>query len=88
MKLLGNRIMVKQDDAFDQTKSGIFIPAQAQQKQSKGKVVYVGTGTIYDKNQIFEEGQEVLFQKGRGYEIEVEGDTLLMLDEREVLIIL
>lgn len=88
MRLLGNRIIVKQDDAFDQTATGIFIPSVAQEKQTKGKVLHVGTGTIYDKNQIFEEGQDVIFQKGRGYEMELDGDTVLMLDEREVLMIL
>ena len=88
MKLLGNRLMVKQVDAFDKTESGIFIPTQAQEAQAKGTVVHVGTGTVYDKEQVFEVGQEVLFQKGRGQEIDVEGETLLLLDDREIFVIL
>lgn len=88
MKLLGNRLMVKQVDAFDKTESGIFIPTQAQEAQAKGTVVHVGTGTVYDKEQVFEVGQEVMFQKGRGHEIEVEGENLLLLEDREIFVIL
>ena len=88
MRLLGNRLMVKQAEAFDKTESGIFIPAQAQEAQAKGTVIHVGTGTVYDQEQIFKVGQEVLFQKGRGQEMEVEGDTLLLLEDREIFVIL
>jgi chaperonin GroES len=80
--------MVKQVDAFDKTESGIFIPSQAQEAQAKGTVVHVGTGTVYDQEQIFKAGQEVLFQKGRGYKMEVEGEELLLLEDREIFVIL
>lgn len=87
MKLLGCRILVEQYDGFEQTDSGLYIPLQSQQKQAKGRVVEVGTGTIYDKEQVFNVGDEVIFYKGKGMSVPMGDKEYLLLEDRDIFII-
>jgi predicted metalloendopeptidase len=51
MKLrpLQDRVIVKQSDAEEKTKSGIVLPDSAKEKPTKGKVIAVGPGKLDDK---------------------------------------
>ena len=54
MKLvpLGDRVVLKQLEAEETTKSGIVLPGQAQEKPQQAEVIAVGPGGVVD-------GQEV-----------------------------
>ncbi len=56
MKLrpLADRVIVKQSEAEEKTKSGIVLPDSAKEKPTKGKVISVGPGKLDDKGKRME----------------------------------
>ena len=89
LKPLGDRLIIKVVEEEETTASGILLPDTAKEKPQKGKVVAVGKGRIDDNGKRIaldvEEGDEVLYSKYGGTEINVEGDDLLVLRESDVL---
>ena len=61
MKLrpLADRVIVKQSEAEEKTKSGILLPDTAKEKPTKGKVISVGPGKLDDKGKPMEIGLRV-----------------------------
>ncbi len=85
---LGNRILVKRDDAVTTTPGGIYVPPTAQSKSDRGVVKYVGPGGVdLSTGRRIEvsvkPGDVVIFPKS-AIEIEVGGEKLVMLQEPEV----
>lgn len=85
---LGNRILVKRDDAVTTTPGGLHLPAVAQAKSDRGVVKYVGPGGVdLSTGRRIEvsvkPGDVVVFPKS-AIEIEVGGEKLVMLQEPEV----
>jgi len=90
MKLqpLGDRIVVRAIEAEEVTASGIVLPDTAQEKPQRGRVLSVGPGCYEDGKRVppdVEEGDEVIYSKYGGTEIQVEGEDLLILRESDVL---
>jgi chaperonin GroES len=88
LKPLGDRLIVKASEEEETTASGIVLPDTAKEKPQKGKVLAVGEGPIEDGKRRpldVNEGDEVLYSKYGGTEINVEGDDLLVLRESDVL---
>jgi len=63
---------------------GIIIPDTAKEKPQRGKVVAVGNGTK-DEEMILKVGDEVLYGKYAGTELENEGEKYLMMRQSDVL---
>ena len=63
---------------------GIIIPDTAKEKPQRGKVVAVGNGTK-DEQMILKVGDEVLYGKYAGTELENEGEKYLMMRQSDVL---
>jgi chaperonin GroES len=91
MKLrpLQDRVIVKQSEAEERTKSGIVLPDSAKEKPTKGKVISVGPGKLDDKGRPMElsvrVGDTVYYGKYSGTEIEVSGEKFVILREQDVL---
>ena len=92
MKLqpLGDRLIVKAIEEEETTASGIVLPDTAKEKPQRGKVLAVGDGKVNEDSGKrtpldVAEGDEVLYSKYGGTEINVEGDDLLVLRESDVL---
>lgn len=91
MKLrpLQDRVIVKQQEAEEKTKSGIFLPDAAKEKPTKGKVISVGPGRLDDNGKAMEipvrVGDTVYYGKYSGTEVEVEGEKLVILRETDLL---
>jgi chaperonin GroES len=91
MKLrpLQDRVIVKQQEAEEKTKSGIFLPDAAKEKPTKGKVISVGPGRLDDKGKAMEipvrVGDTVYYGKYSGTEIEVDGTKYVILRESDLL---
>ncbi len=66
---------------------GIIIPDTAKEKPQHGKVIAVGEGTKDDK-MVLKEGDEVLYGKYAGTELEEEGEKYLIMRQSDVLAIL
>jgi chaperonin GroES len=90
LKPLGDRLIVQAIEAEETTASGIVLPDTAKEKPQKGKVLAVGEGKLSEETGKrvpldVAEGDEVLYSKYGGTEIEVDGEDLLVLRESDVL---
>jgi len=89
VKPLRDRIVVKQVEAEEKTKSGIVLPDSAKEKPQEAKVVAVGTGRLLDDGTVkaveLKKGDRILYGKYSGTEISIEGEDLLILREEDVL---
>ena len=91
IKPLADRIVVKQLEAEEKTKSGLVLPDSAKEKPQEAKVVAVGTGRLLDDGTIkpleVKTGDRVLYGKYSGSEVFVDGQDYLILREEDVLAI-
>jgi chaperonin GroES len=82
-------VIVKQTEAEEKTKSGIFLPDAAKEKPTKGKVISVGPGRLDDNGKPMEipvrVGDTVYYGKYSGTEVEVEGTKYVILRESDLL---
>ncbi len=89
---LGDKIVVKRLEAVETTAGGIVLPESAKEKPTQGKVLSVGAGKMLDDGSRgglqVAEGDRVLFSSYSGSEIDVDGETLLIMSENDVLAIL
>lgn len=84
IKPLSDRVLIEPTAAEEVTASGIIIPDSAKEKPLKGKVLAVGQGTK-DEEMVLKEGDEVLYGKYAGTEIELDGKKYLMMRQSDVL---
>ena len=87
IKPLSDRVLIKPDKAEEKSAGGIIIPDSAKEKPLKGKVIAVGKGTK-DEAMELKEGNEVLYGKYAGTEIEIEGEKLMIMRQSDVLAVL
>lgn len=87
IKPLADRVLIEPTAAEEVTMAGIIIPDSAKEKPLKGKVLAVGNGTK-DEPMILKEGDNVLYGKYAGTEIELEGTKYLMMRQGDVLAII
>jgi chaperonin GroES len=94
MKLrpLQDRVIVKQSEAEEKTKSGILLPDAAKEKPTKGKVVAVGPGKLDDNGKPMElgvrVGDTIYYGKYSGTDVEVNGEKFVILRESDILCVL
>ncbi|MEM7811483.1 MAG: co-chaperone GroES [Planctomycetota bacterium] len=86
---LDDRVVVEPLEAEETTAGGIVLPDAAQEKQQRGKVVAVGPGKLLDSGERspvgVDVGDEVVFGKYGGTEIEVDGSEVKILRESDIL---
>lgn len=83
LKPLADRVLIKPTAAEEVTMSGIIIPDSAKEKPLRGTVLAVGKGTK-DEEMILKEGDQVLYGKYAGTEIEFEGEKYLIMRQSDV----
>lgn len=84
---LADRVLVKPVAAEEKTISGIIIPDSAKEKPLRGEVLAVGKGTK-DEEMVLKVGDQVLYGKYAGTELEYEGEKFLIMHQSDVLAIL
>jgi len=86
---LDDRIVVKPLEAEEKSAGGILLPDSAQEKPQRAKVVAVGEGARNDEGArltlTVKVGDEILFGKYAGNEINWNGEDYKILREGEVL---
>jgi len=86
---LDDRVVVEPMEAEEVTAGGIVLPDAAQEKPQRGTVVAVGPGKLLDSGERGElsvsVGDEVIYGKYGGTEIEVEGSDVKILRESDIL---
>ena len=90
MKLvpLGDRVVLKQLEAEEKTKSGIILTSAAQEKPQEAEVVAVGPGGVVDGKEVtmqVKEGQKVIYSKYAGTEVKLDGNEYLIVRQSDIL---
>ena len=86
---LDDRVIVSPQEAEEVTAGGIVLPDTAKEKPQRGAVVAVGPGRLLDSGERGElsirEGDEVIYGKYGGSDIEVDGADYKILRESDIL---
>ena len=90
MKLvpLGDRVVLKQVEAEETTKSGIVLPGSAKEKPQMAEVLAVGPGGMVDGKEIKMEvkvGQKVIYSKYAGTEVKLDGEEMILVRQSDIL---
>ena len=92
IKPIGDRVVIKAIAQEQKTKSGIVLPDTAKEKPQEGEVLAVGTGRTLENGEKspmeVKAGDKVIFSKYAGTEIKVDGEEVLILNERDILAII
>ena len=87
IKPLADRVLVRPAEAEQTTASGIIIPDTAKEKPQRGEVPAVGKGTK-DHEMTVKVGDQVLYGKYSGTEIEIDGEKLMIMKESDIYAII
>jgi chaperonin GroES len=86
---LDDRVVVEPLEAEEKTPGGILLPDTAKQKPQRGRVLAVGPGKLRDNGErsivAVVKGDEVLYGRYGGSDIEVEGKEIKILRESDIL---
>jgi chaperonin GroES len=89
LRPLDDRVVVRPLEAEEVTAGGIYLPDAAKEKPQRGKVIAAGPGKLLDSGNRGElsvkVGDEVIFGKYGGSEVEVDGEELKILRESDIL---
>ena len=92
IKPLHDRIVVKPIEAEELSAGGIVIPDNAKEKPTKGEVVAVGTGKVFDNGQVramsVKVGDKVIYGQYSGSAYKQDGVEYKIIKEDDVLAIL
>jgi chaperonin GroES len=78
-----DRVLVEPAEAETKTASGIIIPDTAKEKPQKGKIIAVGEG-VKDKPVTVKVGDNVLYGKYSGTEINIDGKEYLIMRNSDI----
>ena len=84
---LADRVLVRPAAAEEKTVGGIIIPDSAKEKPLRGEVLAVGNGTK-DEEMVLKAGDQVLYGKYAGTELELDGEKFLIMRQSDVLAVL
>ena len=92
MKLtpLADRVVLKQKEAEEKTKSGIILASSAQEKPELYEVIEVGPGGMVEGNEVVmtvSKGQTVLFGKYSGTKVKIGEEELTIVKQGDILAI-
>jgi|SRR5688572_6728265 chaperonin GroES len=89
LRPLDDRVVVKPVEAEERTAGGIVLPDSAKEKPQRGKVVSVGPGKLLESGErgtlSVSVGDEVIYGKYSGSDIELDGDEVKILRETDIL---
>ena len=90
MKLvpLGDRVVLKQFEAEETTKSGIILTGSAQEKPQEAAVVAVGPGGTVDGKEVIMQvkvGDKVIYSRYAGNEVKIDGEEYIIVKQNDIL---
>ena len=89
LRPLDDRVVVEPKEADEVTAGGIVLPDTAKEKPQRGTVVAVGPGKLLDSGQrgalSVSVGDEVIYGKYSGSEVEIDGREVKILRESDIL---
>ena len=90
MKLvpLGDRVVLKQVEAEETTKSGLILTTSAQEKPQEAEVIAVGPGGMVDGKEVtmqVKPGDKVIYSKYAGNEVKLECEEYIIVRQNDIL---
>ena len=89
---LHDRVLVRRMEEERKSAGGIIIPDNATEKPNQGEIIAAGNGRITDSGDVramdVNVGDKVLFGQYAGTEVKVDGETLLMMKEEDILAVI
>ena len=90
MKLvpLGDRVVLKQVEAEETTKSGLILTTSAQEKPQEAEVIAVGPGGMVDGKEVtiqVKPGDKDIYSKYAGNEVKLEGEEYIIVRQNDIL---
>lgn len=85
---LGDRVVLKQNEKEETTKSGIILAAKAQEKPVTAEVIAVGPGGIVDGKEVtmqVKAGDQVIYSKYAGNEVKIEEEEYVIVRQNDIL---
>ena len=90
LKPLSDRVVLKQLEAEETTKSGIIIASSAQEKPQEAEVIAVGPGGVVDGKEVamqVKKGQKVIYSKYAGTDVKLDGEEFIIVRQEDILAI-
>lgn len=90
MKLvpLGDRVVLKQCEAEEKTKSGIILTSKTQEKPQEAEVIAVGPGGVVDGKEVTMQvkvGDKVIYSKYSGNEVKLGEEEYIVVRQNDIL---
>jgi len=88
LKPLCDRVVIKQLEAEETTKSGIILSGTAKEKPQQAEVLAVGPGGVVDGKEIKMEvkpGDKVIYSKYAGTEVKLDGEEYIIVRQSDIL---
>ena len=90
MKLapLGDRVVLKQLEAEETTKSGIVLPGNAQEKPQQAEIIAVGPGGVVNGKEVEMQvavGDKVIYSKYAGTEVKLDGEEFIVVRQNDIV---
>jgi chaperonin GroES len=87
---LGDKLIVKRQEAATKTESGIFLPESAKDKPKTGTIIALGNGNLNKDTGEYlpftvKKGETVIFSSYAGTEIKIDGQEYLIMTEDDIL---
>ena len=92
MKLvpLGDRVVLKQYEAEEKTKSGIILASKTQEKPQEAEVIAVGPGGVVDGKEVTMQvkvGDKVIYSKYSGNEVKLGDEEYIIVRQNDILVV-
>ena len=90
VKPLGDRVVIKNVEMEETTKSGIVLPGSAKEKPQMAEVLAVGPGGMVDGKEIVmtvKVGDKVITSKYAGTQVKVDGEEVTIVRQSDILAI-
>lgn len=88
VKPLSDRVVIKNVEAEETTKSGLILTSAAKEKPQMAEVLAVGPGGMVDGKEVtmrVKVGQKVIYSKYAGTEVKIDGEELIIVRQSDIL---
>ena len=90
VKPLGDRVVIKNVEIEETTKSGILLTGAAKEKPQMAEVLAVGPGGVVDGKDVVmnvKVGDKVIYSKYAGTQVKIDGQNLIIVRQSDILAI-
>ncbi len=88
IKPLFDRVVIKNVEAEETTKSGIILTSAAKEKPQMAEILAVGPGGMVDGKEVVMQvkpGQKVIYSKYAGTEVKLDGEEVIIVRQSDIL---